>query len=147
MTRVPRHSCSVVCVYELRYRDTIVARVLLVDDEMTILVVLQILMESAGHEAVTCNDGTKALSLLETSHFDLMISDVRMRPVDGLQLLKAACALQPPLPTILVSAYEYPSPGMTATALGAVAQLRKPFNNSQLLSCVEKALSHNKTSN
>ncbi len=116
------------------------ARVLLVDDEMTILMVLQILLESAGHETVACNDGVQALALLGQSHFDLMISDVRMKPVDGLQLLKTACSLKPPLPTILVSAYEYPVAGLSGTDLGAAAQIRKPFNNNQLLACVEQTL-------
>lgn len=116
------------------------ARVLIVDDEMTILIVEETILKCAGYETVACNDSAKAMDLLKSSGFDVMISDIRMKPIDGIQLLKAANALKPPVPVVLVSAYEYPPAGMDAKELGAVAHLRKPFGNKDLLRCVETAL-------
>ena len=119
------------------------AKVLLVDDEPTILIVLEAILRSAGHDTVTCNDSTSVPELIKNSRFDLMVSDVRMTPIDGFQLLKAARALKPPLPTILVSAYELQANGLTPQDLGAAGYLRKPFNNRELLGCVERALLQN----
>ncbi|MEI6808032.1 MAG: response regulator [bacterium] len=117
----------------------VVARILLVDDEMAILVVLETILKFAGHETVSCNDSSKVEGILNDSRFDLMISDIKMTPVDGIQLLKIANAMVPPVPTLLVSACEYLADGKTPESIGAAGHLRKPFSNKELLRITEEA--------
>ena len=116
------------------------ARILIVDDEATILMVLRTILDGSGHVTVARNSGVDALKLIESEKFDLLISDVRMDPVDGIRLLKAARQLDPPLPTILVTAFAFPVVGQTPQELGAFACLRKPFNSRELLHTVGEAL-------
>ena len=122
------------------------ARVLIVDDEPTILLVLEALLQSAGHEVVTAEGAEKAVEVLTTTGFDLLISDVRMYPMDGVQLLKFARSRFPNLPAIMVTAFDLPDAKQTSAELGAFAYLRKPFNNSSLLAAVEQAISQMKNS-
>jgi len=62
----------------------------MVDDEASILSVLSVLLKAEGYEVVPVDNGEKAWKLIKSTPFDLMISDIRMRPVDGITLLKSA---------------------------------------------------------
>ena len=66
------------------------ARILLVDDEASILSVLNTLLTVEGYQVVPIQDGNKAVEAIRNEEFDLMISDIRMSPINGIDLLKAA---------------------------------------------------------
>ena len=59
-------------------------RILIVDDEPTILVALEFALEADGYEITTADDGTRAVALVSESDFDLIIMDIRMKEMDGL---------------------------------------------------------------
>ena len=116
------------------------AKLLVVDDEATILIVLSTLLRAEGYEVVTTQDGREAARLLPTGAFDLMVTDVRMRPLDGFDLLRVARRPSIRLPVIMVTAFESVKTRKKALRMGAVDLLRKPFDNDSLVGLVKKAL-------
>ncbi|MDA0321672.1 MAG: response regulator [Verrucomicrobia bacterium] len=120
------------------------ARVLLVDDEIHILTVLHMLFKSRGDEVTTARGGQEALTILEKQEFDLMVSDIRMKPINGLEVLRVARDRYPKMPAIMVTAYDAAEANREALALGAAAYLTKPFDNEELLGIAEKAIRESK---
>jgi len=118
------------------------ARVLVVDDEPSVTGMLRIVLESAGHEVVATERSDEAATWLAEPdhHFDLMISDIRMKPLDGIELLRRARRLRPSLPVILVTAYESDETRAEASRLGARAYVTKPFAVDDLLEAVAREL-------
>lgn len=121
------------------------ARILLVDDESSILSVLSTLLKAEGYEVVASLGGEKALGLIPTEDFDLMISDIRMSPINGMQLLKAAHEQKPNMSVIMLTAYGSVETAIEAMKLGAFDYVTKPFKVDELLITVQRALNYNKT--
>ena len=90
-------------------------KILLVDDEPRILTLLHSVLRTEGLDAVSAKDGPTAIALLKAQKFDLMISDIRMSPMDGMELFRAARAECPDIPVILLTAY-----GSVETAIEAM---------------------------
>lgn len=118
------------------------ARILLVDDEPSILNVLSTLLRSEGHEAVPVRVGDKALELVRNEHFDLMISDVRMSPMDGIELLKQVRKERPNLAVIMLTAYGSVETAVEAMKEGSFDYVTKPFKVDELLITVQRALQY-----
>ncbi len=116
------------------------ARILLVDDEPSILNVLSTLLRGQGHECVPAKGGDQAQGFLREEQFDLMISDIRMTPVDGLELLKLAKRMRPDMVTIMLTAYGSVETAVTAMKEGAFDYVTKPFKVDELLITVQRAL-------
>jgi DNA-binding NtrC family response regulator len=123
------------------------ARILLVDDEPSILSVLSTLMKSEGHESVAVRGGEKAQEILLAESFDLMISDIRMAPVDGLQLLKVAHRERPDMAVIMLTAYGSVETAVQAMKEGAFDYVTKPFKVDELLLTVQRALEYTRVRN
>jgi two-component system, NtrC family, response regulator PilR len=118
------------------------ARILLVDDEPSILNVLSTLLKQEGHEATPVRGGERAQDLLLADQFDLMITDVRMSPVDGMQLLKMARRERPRMSVIMLTAYGSVETAVEAMKEGAFDYVTKPFKVDELLITVERALQY-----
>lgn len=119
-------------------------KILCVDDEKALLLVLKALLER--YEVVSIQDSAEAQALLEdtTQNLDLLISDVRMRPVNGLDLAARARAVRPDLPIIMITAYQDDAAKERAeNEIGVVAYLFKPFDPGELLVTVAEALARN----
>lgn len=123
------------------------ARILLVDDEPSILNVLSTLMKSEGHESIAIRGGEKAQEILLAEAFDLMISDIRMSPVDGLQLLKVAHRERPQMAVIMLTAYGSVETAVQAMKEGAFDYVTKPFKVDELLLTVQRALEYTRVRN
>lgn len=122
------------------------ARILAVDDEQNILMVLQTLLKSMGHEVTTTQDGNEVIKILQTDQqIDLLLSDVRMHPMNGMELLEKSKKIRPSLPVILLTAYFSKESREKAEKLGARELLPKPFDMKILLDSINKALSMNDT--
>ncbi len=119
------------------------ARILVVEDEPSILSVLSTLLRSEGHEVEPTLGGDKALKVLESKRFDLMISDIRMSPVDGMELLKIARKDHPDMAVIMVTAYGSVETAVDAMREGAFDYVTKPFKVDELLLTVQRALEYN----
>ena len=110
-------------------------RILLVEDEHNIRLFIAALLNSKGHVVLEAEDGHEALNLLRTPDaFDLLITDLVMPRVDGLQVIEVARKDNPTLPIIAMSAYHDRLD--EAQAKGADHCLRKPFGRQQLLDCI-----------
>jgi len=118
------------------------ARILIVDDEVHILTVLERLFIDKGHEIVTATDGGKALEALGSATFDLMIADIRMVPMGGMELLETVCKQMPSMPVIMMTAYAAPGTAVDALKMGAFDYVIKPVDVDKLLFTVEKALEY-----
>ena len=94
-------------------------KVLVADDEQSMREFLEYLLEKEGYEVETAGDGREALEILRRdSNFDLVISDLRMEDVDGLQLLEQIRSLDADLPFIFVTAYASSDTAIEALRLG-----------------------------
>jgi len=121
------------------------ARILVVDDELSIVEVLKALLKREGYTVRTASDGEEALALLSKEDFDLMISDIRMKPMDGIELLRKARELHPHIAVIMMTAYAAVETAVEAMKHGAFDYICKPFKIDQLLVTVERALSYEST--
>jgi len=117
-------------------------RILIVDDAPPILMMLSKLLAEEGHEVATAKHGEEAVGLLEDRPFDLMISDLNMRPVNGAELLLKTRKAYPKMGFILLTAYESMFTADEAKKNGAFAYIVKPFKNAHLLETVQCALEH-----
>src|SRR4051794_31839892 len=116
------------------------SRILVIDDEDVIRMLVMEILESAGHDVTGADSAECALGLLEESDFDLVVSDVVMPGLSGLELLEAVRARRASLPVVLVTGagtYDTLSQALTRGAAGLVT---KPFAHAELQSAVTDAL-------
>ncbi len=117
------------------------ARILLVDDEESVLRTVGMLFRSEGHEVVPIREGERALELIRSQDpFDLLLADIRMEPVDGMQVIKLAHELRPAMPVVVISAYCSEKIVRQALALGCTSYVKKPFKLEEVLDAVRDAL-------
>jgi DNA-binding NtrC family response regulator len=116
------------------------AHLLIVDDDANTLASLARAFRMAGHEATVCDNAGRALDLVKSQPFDLMLSDVVMPGKDGLTLLEEVGALGIPLPVVMISGQANIEMAVRATRLGAVDFLEKPLSTDKLLLTVDNVL-------
>ncbi len=116
------------------------AYILLVDDEHRMRHVLKIMLELKGHSVDQAGNGIEALEMLKGRAYDLVISDIRMPEMDGLQLLDHIQKMEAPCPVIIITAYGTVDSAVSAMKRGAVDYITKPFEEKQILLTVEKAV-------
>ena len=116
------------------------ATLLIVDDEPNTLASLSRAFRLAGHEAVVCDNATKALELCKSQNFDLVFSDVVMPGKDGLSFLEDLRALGISTPVVMMSGQAHIEMAVRATRLGALDFLEKPVSSERLLLTVENTL-------
>jgi DNA-binding NtrC family response regulator len=116
------------------------ARLLIVDDEANTLASLSRAFRLAGHDAVVCDNATKALEMAKSQSFDLIMSDVVMPGKDGLSLLEDLKTQGVCAPVVMMSGQAHIEMAVRATKLGALDFLEKPISTEKLLLTVENAL-------
>jgi DNA-binding NtrC family response regulator len=114
--------------------------VLVVDDDLAVGKVLSALLRQDGFEAVHVPSAEEALGVLDSRPFELVISDVRMPGMDGLELLRAIGARWPELPVVLLTAHGSVPMAVEAMKAGAADFMLKPFERDEILFVVGKAL-------
>jgi len=117
-----------------------VAHILLVDDEPSIRAALTRALRRDGHHVLSAPDGRQALEIATRESPELVITDIRMPVMDGLELLRHLGQLEPPIPAIVMSAYATAETTHEAVRLGATCVLAKPFKLPELREAVEWAL-------
>ena len=116
------------------------AHLLIVDDDANTLASLARAFRLAGHEATVCDNAARALELVKSQPFDMMLSDVVMPGKDGLSLLEDLRSLGIALPVVMISGQANIEMAVRATRLGAVDFLEKPLSTDKLLLTVENVL-------
>jgi two-component system response regulator HydG len=122
--------------------NSTVASVLIVDDESAILDTLRILLRNEGFEPHVAHGGRKALEQLEALHPDIVLTDIRMPQVGGVEVLAAARDSDPDVPVILMTAQATLQSAMQAVNAGAFYYIQKPFRNDELIAILKRAAEH-----
>ena len=115
------------------------SKVLLVDDEPRILLLLQSLLKTNKYEVETARDGNAALDIVRAGGIDIMITDLRMTPMDGMTLFQEVHKLHPSMPVILLTAYASVETAIEAMKQGMFDYLTKPFKVDDILACLARA--------
>ncbi len=115
------------------------ARVLVVDDEPIALKNLERALEREGYEVVTAGSGQGALKLLRARAFDVVVTDLKMEKVDGMQVLQRCKELDPDVEVILVTGYAAVDTAIEAIKRGAYHYVAKPFKLDEVRNVVREA--------
>jgi DNA-binding NtrC family response regulator len=116
------------------------AHLLIVDDDASTLASLARAFRLAGHEATVCDNANRALELVKSQAFDMMLSDVVMPGKDGISLLEELRNLGVTLPVVMISGQANIEMAVRATRLGAADFLEKPLSTDKLLLTVDNVL-------
>ncbi|MGD0769105.1 MAG: sigma-54 dependent transcriptional regulator [Tepidisphaeraceae bacterium] len=120
------------------------ARILIVDDQDMMRDSLAQTLAREGHEVVAAPDGAAAAARLGAARFDLLITDLRMPKMTGLELLAEAKRLRPEMPVVLMTAFATVSNAVEAMKLGAYDYIQKPFNADEIKLLVDRTLEHSR---
>jgi len=115
-------------------------RVLVVDDEQSMRELLGIMLRQAGYQVAAADGGEAAIQMLKSESFDLVVTDLRMRKIDGLGVLKAAKEFSPRTVVLVVTAFASTETAVEAMKLGAYDYVTKPFKLDELKLTVANAL-------
>lgn len=120
------------------------ARILVVEDNSSLRLIISILLEQAGYHVTQAPNGEIALTLLETEQFDVVLTDIIMGNVDGIEVLHTAKHQTYNPEVILLTGYGELETSIAAIRLGAYNYLLKPCDDQELLSCIHKAVAYHK---
>src|SRR5678815_515766 len=115
-------------------------QILVVDDEANLRRVLSAQLARDGYEVHDAEDGETALAFLKEHHIDLVITDLRMPKVDGMELLRAALRDDPSRPVVMLTAHGTVDNAVEALKTGAFDYITKPFDQNEVRLIVKKAL-------
>jgi len=115
------------------------ARVLVVDDHKNMRVTLGLILRREGHEVSEAEGGEQALAAVGED-FDLVLTDLKMEPVDGISVLKRVKEISPATEVIVMTAFGSIDSAVEAMRLGAADYIAKPFQEGELLVRIQKAL-------
>ncbi len=116
------------------------ARLLIVDDELSMREFLKILFLKEGYEVVTAESGAGALKEMADTQFDLVITDLKMPGISGIEVLRAAKKRDPEIPVVIITAYANPESVSEALDLGVADYVNKPFRVDDLKHVIESSL-------
>lgn len=116
------------------------SKILIVDDEKIALKNLEHVMKKEGYDVIGTQSGPNALKLLEEQQFDLVLTDLRMEKVDGMQILKRCNELYPDTEVIMITGYATLESAVNAMKQGAFYYIAKPFKLDEVRRVVKEAL-------
>jgi len=121
------------------------SRILVVDDDVAVRGAIKVVLEQDGHEVVLASNGRAGVSAVECEKFDIVICDIFMPGMDGIETIQAFHQFNPRIPVIAMSGFMFrdgqsPAPDYLSlsTKLGAAYSLRKPFRPHELLKAVRE---------
>ena len=115
-------------------------RILIVDDEGGMRRLLGRILTREGYDTTTAANGVEALRLVANERFDLVVTDIKMPEMDGLQLLQEIREFEPSLPVIVITAYGTIENAVQALRAGAYDYIAKPFEADEIKLTVAKVL-------
>ena len=119
------------------------AEILVIDDEAPIRETLKEILEYENYNVTTADDGNKGLLLIQKNEYDVVLCDVKMPGIDGMELLDRAQALRPDLPFIMISGHGNVEMAIDATKKGAYDFITKPPDLNRLLISIRNAIDKN----
>ncbi len=115
-------------------------KILLVDDHKSFRDSLAKILNSEGYKVCAANDGEEALDILRQEHINLVLTDLKMPKMDGVELLRVAKTLHPEIEVILITGFGTVDTAVTAMKDGAFDYIQKPFKPRDIIKLVRKAL-------
>ncbi len=122
-------------------------RILIVDDEKSMCQYLSIMLKKEGYEIKTVNSGKKAVNAIKESNFDVVITDIKMEGMDGIEVLKAVKEIDPTVPVVIMTAYASQKTAIEALNKGAFYYLIKRAKNEEIKMVIRNALDMHKVRN
>jgi DNA-binding NtrC family response regulator len=119
--------------------DAKVTRVLVVDDEPSMLEMMEIILQKENYDIATTPDPLEALKLVKQQDFDVIVQDIKMPKMDGIELLEKIKDLKPKLPVIIITAFSTWDNAVEAMRLGAFDYIKKPFDTDNIRVVVARA--------
>ena len=120
------------------------ARILICDDDEMMRDPLAATLAREGHEVIATSDGPSALSRLGGGRFDLLITDLKMPRMTGIELLAEVKKTRPELPVVLMTAYASVQTAVEAMKMGAYDYIQKPFEADEIRLLIDRTLEHNR---
>ncbi len=118
-------------------------KIMVIDDEEGLCRMMSAVLMDDGHAVRTFNDPQEAVDLFRPNIWDLVISDIKMPGIDGLEVLQRIKTCEPDIPVIMITAFATVEMSIQALRKGAYDMLTKPFEPDELLFRVRNALNHN----
>jgi two-component system, NtrC family, response regulator PilR len=115
-------------------------KILVIDDDPSIRNMLAIVLKKSGFDVTCTESGKTALEKLKKESFDLVISDIKMPDISGIDLLRKIKAISPEIPVILITAFASANDAVEAMKLGAEDYVTKPFNLDELKIIIDRAI-------
>ncbi len=117
-------------------------RVLIIDDEDIVRVSCQRILVPEGYEVKTTKSAADAFRLLAQEPVDVVITDIKMPDIDGLEVLRTVKERWPGIEVIMITGYHTVTTTADALKLGAFDYIEKPFTPSAIVEAIDKAISH-----
>lgn len=115
-------------------------KILVIDDEAGMCSLIDTVLTEEGYGVSVTQNPQEGLALLKKGPFDLVITDLRMPKMDGIEILQAVKSVSPAMPVILITAYSSVDSAVHAMKLGAADYVAKPFKNAELCAAVDNVL-------
>ena len=116
------------------------AHILVIDDEKNYLLVLQTLLEDEGYTVTAINDPETALAFLQESEVDVVVTDMKMPGVSGMEILRQVKKQLPHIPVLIMTAFGSIESAVETMKYGAFDYITKPFSNDELLLSIHNAV-------
>jgi DNA-binding NtrC family response regulator len=116
------------------------ADILLIDDEKSVRTTLALMLQKVGYRVEEAAAGAEGIEKFKTRFFDVVITDLKMEPMDGLAVLREVKAANPSSEVLVMTAYSTVESGVEAMKLGAYDYIQKPFDKDEFLLLIGKAL-------
>jgi len=117
-----------------------IPHILIADDELSMRELLEYMFTKEGYRVSCAENGHKAITMIESTPFDLLICDIRLGDISGLEVLKATKKINPQTVVIMISAYTTTETAVESMNAGAFDFVPKPFNNQELKQTIANAL-------
>ena len=111
--------------------------ILIADDELSMRELLEYMLTKEGYRVSCAENGRKAIAMIESTPFDLMICDIRLGDISGLEVLKATKKINPQTVVIMISAFTTTETAVESMNEGAFDFVPKPFNNQELKQTIQ----------
>jgi len=114
--------------------------ILVIDDERSMREFLSIMLEKEGYRAIAIDNGNDALEFISKNKYDLIITDIKMPKMSGIDILRESMALHPNTPVIMITAFASTEVAVEAMKLGAYDYITKPFNVDEIKIIIKNAI-------
>jgi DNA-binding NtrC family response regulator len=115
-------------------------KILIVDDEKKMRHILQIILEQKGYRTEQAANGSEALELIKKFHYAMVITDLKMPVMDGLELIREIKKIDPDYPVVVLTAYGSIDSAVGAMREGAIDYITKPFEEEKILLTVQRSI-------